>query len=136
MSEEVWLDTNVLLRYLTGQPPEQFRRARRLMQRAAEGEIVARVTHVALAETVWVLGSFYGREPSAIAETLRSFVLADGVKVDDPDTALDALRSMVDANVAFVDAYVAATARREAAPVASFDEDFRRLGVELADLSG
>lgn len=131
---EVWLDTNVVLRFLTGQPPELFRRARRLMRRAADGEITVRVTHVALAETVWVLGSFYGREPSAIADTLRSFVLADGVKVDDPDTVLDALRSMIDANVAFVDAYVAATARRSEAPVASFDEDFRRLGVELAAL--
>lgn len=130
----VWLDTNALLRFLTGQPPEHFRRARRLMQRAADGEIVARVTHVALAETVWLLGSFYGREPTAIADTLRSFVLADGVRVDDPDTVLDALRSMVDANVAFVDAYVAVTARRNAAPVASFDEDLRRLGVELVGI--
>lgn len=131
---EVWLDTNIVLRFLTGQPPEHFRRARRLMRRAADGEIVVRVTHVALAETVWVLGSFYGREPSAIADILRSFVLADGVKIDDPDTVLDALRSMIDANVAFVDAYVAATARRNEAPIASFDEDFRRLGVELADI--
>lgn len=132
---EVWLDTNVIVRFLTGQPPELFKRARRLMERAAAGELVARVSHVALAETVWVLGSFYGREPAAIAGTLRSFVLADGVRVDDTDTLLDALRLMVDSNVAFVDAYVAATARREAAPVATFDADFRRLDVDLVDLS-
>ena len=105
------------------------------MQRAADGEIVAKVTHVVLAEAVWVLGSFYAREPSAIADTLSSFVLADGVSVDDPDTILDALRLMVDANVAFVDAYVAVTARRRGRSVASFDADFRRLDVELADLS-
>lgn len=132
---DVWLDTNVLLRYLTGEPPGLFRRARRLMVRAAQGDIVARVTHVALAETVWVLGSFYARPPSAIAETLRAFVLARGVSVDDPDAVLDALRLMDDANVAFVDAYVAATARRAAAPVATFDAGFRRLGVELVELA-
>lgn len=132
---EIWLDTNVLLRFLTGEPPELFRRAQRLMRRAAEGEIVARLTHVALAETVWVLGSFYARDPRAIAQTLRSLVLADGVSVDDPETVLDALRLMADANVAYVDAYVAVTARRSGQSVATFDSDFRRLGVELAVLT-
>jgi predicted nucleic acid-binding protein len=132
---EVWLDTNVVLRFLTGEPPDLFRRAQRLMRRAARGEVVARITHVALAETVWVLGSFYGRDATAIAETLRSFVLADGVSVDDPDAVLEALRLMVDANVAYIDAYVAVTARRSGQPVASFDADFRRLGVELEQLT-
>jgi predicted nucleic acid-binding protein len=82
-----------------------------------------------------VLGPFYGHERDAIAETLRSFILADGVSVEQPDTALEALRLMADAKVAFVDAYVAATARRNAAPVASFDADFRRLGIDLVDLA-
>lgn len=132
---EVWLDTTVILRYLTGQPPELFRRARRLMERAAGGELLVRVSHVTLAETVWVLGSFYGREPSAIADVLRAFVLADGVAVDDPDTAIEALRLMAEANVAFVDAYLAVTARGLDQPVASFNEGFRRLDVELMDLS-
>lgn len=132
---DVWLDTNVLLRFLTGDPPEQFRRAQRLMRRAADGEVLLHVTHVVLAEAVWVLGSFYGHERDAIAETLRSFILADGVSVEQPDTALEALRVMAESKVAFVDAYVAATARRNAAPVASFDADFRRLGVDLVDLA-
>ncbi len=131
---DVWLDTNVILRFLTGDPPELARRARRLMQRAADGQIAARVTHVALAETVWVLGSFYGHGPAGIAETLRAFVLADGIVVDDQETVLDALRMMADANVAFVDAYVAATAKERDMPVATFDADFRRLGVALVDL--
>ncbi len=43
--------------------------------------------------------------------------------------------AVVDANVSYVDAYVAVIARRSGQPVASFEADFRRLGVELADLS-
>lgn len=84
---------------------------------SAGGEIRLRVTHVVLAEAVWVLGSFYGHERGAIADTLRSFVLADSVSVEQPDTALEALRVMADSNVAFVDAYVAATAHWNAGPV-------------------
>ncbi len=132
---EVWLDSNILLRFITREPPEQARAARRLIARAAEGELVIRLSDVVIAEVVWVLGSFYGRERAEIADTLRSFVLADGVAVEDADVVLEAMRSMAERNVAFVDAYVAATARRKRQPVASFDAGFRRLDVELLDLS-
>ncbi len=133
---DAWLDTNVILRFLTGEPREQARRARRLMRRAAEGGLRLRLSHVVLAEVVWVLGSFYDRERPAIAETLRAFVLADGVSVDEPDVVLEALRLMADVNVAFVDAYVAATARRANELVASFDADLRRLDVQLVPITG
>lgn len=130
----VWLDANVLIRFLTGDPPDQARRARRLMQRAAAGEISLRVATVVIAEVVWVLGSFYDRGRAEIAEAIRSLVVADGVAAEDADLLLEALRLMADANVAYVDAYLAASARRAAEPVASFDAAFRRLGVELAPL--
>lgn len=130
----VWLDANVLLRFITRDPPEQFRRAQRLMRRAADGDVTLRLSHITLAETVWVLESFYGHERGAIGETLRALVTAAGVEVEAPDLVLDALRVMADANVAFADAYIAATARRSAEPVATFDSDFRRLGVELVEL--
>ncbi len=131
---QVWLDTNVVLRFLTGEPPDLFRRARALFRRATEGEIVARLSHVTVAEAVWVLGSFYGKSAREIGDTLRSLVLADGIAVEDVDTILDALRVMAETNVAFVDAYVATLARRRGDPVASFDADFRRLDVALVDL--
>jgi predicted nucleic acid-binding protein len=131
---EVWLDTNVLLRFITREPPEQARAARRLMARAASGDLVVRLDHLVLAEAIWVLGSFYGRERAEIADAIRSFVLADGVTVEDADVVIDALRSMSDANVAFVDSYLAARSRQDGRPIASFDANFRRLGVEIADL--
>ncbi len=133
---DVWLDANVVLRYLTREPPALAAAARRLIARAADGEIRLRLTHVTIAEIVWVLGCFYERRPVEIADALRGFVLADGVSIDDTDTVVDALRLMSDANVDFADAYVAVAARRAGAAVASFDADFRRLGVELLDIKG
>lgn len=131
---EVWLDTNVILRFLLGEPVGHFERARRLMRRAAAGEVVARVAHVTVAEVVWVLASAYERDPATIAESLGAFIRADGISVEDADLVLDALRRMAERNVAFVDAYVAAVARHHDEPVATFDADFRRLEVELIDL--
>jgi hypothetical protein len=36
---DFWVDANVLLRFLTGEPPELAERALRLIQRAEQGEV-------------------------------------------------------------------------------------------------
>lgn len=127
----VWADTNVLVRFITGDPADMARRARRLLRRAADGEMLLRIPSVVVAEVVWVLGSYYGHDRNAIADSVRTLLLANGVSTEDEELVLDALRLMQEANVAYVDAYVAATARAHREPVATFDTDFRRLGVEL-----
>lgn len=127
----VWVDSNVLLRFLTGSPSHLATRARRLLRRAADGELVLRVTNVVIAEVVWVLGGAYKAEPKVIGEAIRSLILADGIEVDDEEIVLDALRLMETANVDYTDAFVAASARADGQPVATFDADFKSLGVEV-----
>ena len=127
----VWIDTNILVRFVTHDAPEQSRQVVALMRRAERGEIALRVPGVVIAEAVWVLGSVYSLDRGRIGDALRQFVLADGVAADDPDVVMDALRLMHEKNVAYVDAHVAALARAHGEAVATFDADFRRLGVEL-----
>ncbi len=124
---------NVLLRFIAADVPELGRRATRLLRRAEDGSIVLHVAGVVVAEIVWVLGSFYGLERSRIAETLRSILVAEGLIVEDKDIVLEALRIMGEANVAYVDAHIAARAGRLRQPVATFDRDFRRLGVDILE---
>jgi predicted nucleic acid-binding protein len=132
----VWVDANVLLRYITKDVPEQARRAQRLMRRAEDGELVLHVPNVVIAEVVWVLGSYYEFGPGQIADTVRALVSADGMAVDDADLVLEALRVMEHAGVSFADAFLAATARQRGQPLATFDRDFQRLGVELFGVGG
>jgi predicted nucleic acid-binding protein len=127
----VWVDSNVLLRFLTGTPPHLAARARRLLRRAADGELRFRVTNVVIAEVIWVLGSGYKADPKMIGDAIRAIVSTEGIKVDDEDVVMDALRAMEDADVDYTDAFVAASARAHGEPVATFDSDFRRLGVEI-----
>ena len=49
------LDTNVVVRFLTGDHPTHSPRSRKLFARAAAGEIRLVLSDVALAETAWVL---------------------------------------------------------------------------------
>lgn len=81
------------------------------MKRAADGEIVLRLSGIVIAEVIWVLGSFYERDRAQIADAMRSLVRTEGILVDDADLILEALRAMEDANVAYIDAWIAASAR-------------------------
>ena len=55
--------------------------------------------------------------------------MADGFVADDRNLLVGALYSMADKNVDFVDAFLAELARSRGEAVASFDNDFKRLGV-------
>jgi predicted nucleic acid-binding protein len=126
----VWIDTNVLVRFVTRDDAEQAKRVLNVMRRAERGEITLRVSVVVMAEVIWVLESYYGYERIAVAEALRAFVIADGVAAEEQDVVMDALRLMQEGS-AFTDAYVAALARSHREPVFTFDAGFKRLGVDL-----
>lgn len=125
-----WVDANVLVRFLTGEPSEMAKRSERLLQRVQRGESSLRVHPVVVAETVWVLQSFYGHSKEDISGVLVPLLTEHGLKVEGASVVVRALESMAENNVDFADALLAETARSRGGGVASFDEDFRKLGVE------
>ncbi len=126
----VWADTNVLVRFITRDDPEQTRRVATIMRRAERGELSIRVSPIVIAEVIWVLHSYYKYELTAIAAALREFLVAEGIWVEDVDVVIEALR-LVREGAAFTDAYVASLARSHREPVFTFDAGFKRLGVEI-----
>jgi predicted nucleic acid-binding protein len=125
-----WVDANVLLRFLTGEPAEMAVKAERLLESGQRGDFSFRVHPVVVVETVWVLQSFYGHSRSDIAGALVPLLTEHGLKIENAGVAVRALESMAEHNVDFADALLAETARSRGEAVASFDQDFRRLGVE------
>lgn len=115
-----FLDTNILVRHLTGDPPEQAQRATSLLASATD----LHLTDVVAAETVYVLGSFYERPPAEVAPLLRSAVAFEVVTVDDEDRLLRALELYELHAIDFTDCYLAACAELDGDRlVASFDRD-------------
>ncbi len=127
-----WANANILLRFLTGEPPEMSSRSERLLQRARGGEILLKVHPVVVAETVWVLQSFYGHSKEDIAGVLVPLLTEHGLKVEGSSVVvIRALESMSKNSVDFADALLAESARSRSEGVASFDKDFRKLDVDL-----
>jgi predicted nucleic acid-binding protein len=130
----VWVDANVVLRLLTGQPKGQAQAAAALMARADAGELRLRLCPLVVAEVVWILTSAYDVSRTQVAEVLSSFLASGGLIVEEGMLLAAALAQMAEQRVDFVDAYLAAKARLSGAPVATFDGDFDRLAVERLTL--
>ncbi|HVY97181.1 MAG TPA: PIN domain-containing protein, partial [Solirubrobacterales bacterium] len=119
----VLLDTNVLIRHLTGDPPEMARRATRFL--ATETELV--LADVVLAECVYVLQSVYEVERPRIAEMMRAALAMPAVSAD-TQLFLRALEVYEVERLDFAEAYLVAKAElTDSAAIASFDKAIDRV---------
>lgn len=124
----LWLDANVVLRFLTGQPPDLAQRARAVFARAERGEVQLALTPLVIAEVVWVLRSYFRKPADEIAGVLIPLILAEGIHVEHPEIEVRALELAAEHRVDYVDAHLALWAAARGDAVCTFDEaDFKRL---------
>jgi len=118
------LDTNVLFRHLTGDPPAQARRATAFL--AGPHELV--LADLVVAELVYVLESFYERPRDEIATLVRALLGLPAVTVADQDLLLRALEHYETSRLDFADSYLVAAAELWGIErVASFDRAIDRV---------
>lgn len=128
-TERIFVDTNLFLRYLTNDQPQQADEVEQLLRRAAAGK-VRLVTHVlVIAEIVWTLASFYKVSRDAIKHKVIAILNTDGLEVESAGLILQAALAFAEKNVDFIDAYTAAWCSENLVPVVcTFDQNhFKRL---------
>ena len=126
MSKSCLVDTNILLRFFTGDPPEMAERARAIVADADRGKLQLEIPAIIVAETLYTLESFYEMPKADVCEKLLVFLRSRGIATREPEIVLDALERYRTLPVHFADAYLAATAAANKQPVYSFDKDFAR----------
>src|SRR5262245_29822666 len=80
------VDTNVLVRLITRDDPKQVAKAEAFTEEGAW------VSHLALAEAVWVLSAVYDQSPSKIATALEMLANHKSLVIQDEDVVLSALQ--------------------------------------------
>ena len=119
-----FVDTNVLVRHLTGDPPDMAAAATAYLR--TETELL--LTDVVAAETVYVLESFYEAPRAQVAQALRSLVTFDSVVCVDPALLLRAVEVYETDRVDFAEAYLVACAESTGVQrIASFDRSLDRV---------
>ncbi|HEU4964125.1 MAG TPA: PIN domain-containing protein [Bacilli bacterium] len=126
-----WIDTNIIVRFLTNDHPEMSRECQALMQRADEGLVRLKVPVMVIAECCWVLKRIYRFSDAIIADTLRDLIMADGIEMEEKEIVFEALYQFGKHNVGFIDAYLAESARvKQPGYILTFNEkDFTRLRI-------
>ncbi len=116
------IDTNLLVRYLTEDDPSKANDVKRLLLKAAQGEIRLLIPSVVIAELVWVLQSFYKLERSEIVPLLNAILHTHGVEVSDKTVVSDAIAIYRDEAIDFIDAWIVAFAKAaEVRAIYTFD---------------
>lgn len=130
------VDTNIFLRYLTADVPEQAAKARILLERAERGEETLVTTALTIAEIVWVLESVYELDRASIRAKVVAILGLPGLTVEDQEVLLQAIVWYEEKNVDFADCYSAAWMEHNGLEeVYTFDQDFDRFeGLAPLDL--
>lgn len=118
------VDTNVLVRHLTGNPPSQAKRATAFLR--SSHELI--LTDLVLAEMVYVLESFYGVPRADIARMARALLALPSIETGDHELLLRAIEIYDVLRLDFAEAYLSALAEMsDVKRVASFDRQIDRV---------
>jgi predicted nucleic acid-binding protein len=107
-TDRFFADTNLFLRYLTNDVPEQADAFEQVLRQSAAGDFTLFTNSMVIAEIVWTLESYYHLSPAEVQERILAILNTPGLEVVDGDQVLQAILWHVEKSVDFIDAYNAA----------------------------
>jgi predicted nucleic-acid-binding protein len=102
----IGVDTNILVRILTADDPEQTELARRYLEENCSASRPGLVNSVVLTELVWVLGSLYGYARSNIVLALESLLSNGKLAIESREQVQAAVLTYKRVNCDFIDALI------------------------------
>ncbi|HEY4113524.1 MAG TPA: type II toxin-antitoxin system VapC family toxin [Rhizomicrobium sp.] len=114
------VDTDVVVRYLTGDQPEQSARARAIIDNQH-----TYLTTTVILETEWVLRTVYRFSPNQVGDSLTALAGLPHVQIETPETVARAL-GWLKAGLDFADALHLSSANNNCEAFLTFDQHFIR----------
>lgn len=119
------LDTNVLLRFLVGDNEKQQKEAHRWFKEAEQHKRKIVIVPLVIAETCFVLESFYKKQRGEIAETLEVFLAQRWLEVEEREVLL-LLWSWYKKGLHFVDSFLLAWTQAHTGNILTFDQSLSK----------
>jgi predicted nucleic acid-binding protein len=127
---EPFVDTDVLIRLVTGDDPQKQAEAASLFERVEAGTLRLQAPDTVIADAVFVLSSprLYGVPREEVRAVLSALVRLPGFDVQNRAAVLDALDIYASTKIDFGDALIVASMRLAGSlTLFSYDEGFDRL---------
>lgn len=101
----IGLDTNIVVRYLTHDDPQQTAAAKRVIN-SLSADSPGFITLVVLAELIWVLKISYSFSKKEIEQVLDSLLRSEELLIERAEIVLQALRTFRAGNAEFTDCLI------------------------------
>ena len=105
----IGLDSNVLLRYIVRDDPDQSKEASSIVNSTIRGGDQLFINRIVLCELVWVLAIHYGYDRKAIGDTVERILETEGLRIENLIEAWEALSDYRMGRGDFADAFLART---------------------------
>lgn len=127
--KELYLDTNVILRYLLGDIPDQFQEAKKIIEAIENGNTTGFLSILVVNELIWILENYYHIKQNVYIPKLLKLLLIDRIKIMEvkKDILTKILERMQKQKIDFTDLYLAHIAPIE--QIMSFDQDFKKIRI-------
>lgn len=120
-----FIDTNIFIRYLTGDDHLKYEKCREIFKKAIAGKINLTTSDIVIAELIWTLLSYYKASKADVIEKISIIVGTKNLFIPDKDIIADALVLYSRKNIDYIDAYNAVFMKyHEVDEIFSYDKDF------------
>lgn len=124
----LFLDTNIFLRHVTHDHPQQSPQSTSLFLAIESGQLTAWTSPLAIAEIVWVLSGTYRISHSHIRDALLPLINLPGLRIERKSVFDRAFDLYVTLGIDYIDCYHAALLEAQGErDLYSYDTDFDRI---------
>ena len=124
-------DTNIFLRYLTDDVPQQVEKVENRFNQAKSGRIKISVLHITVVEILFNLENWYHLSKKESCDKLLLLFSQPWLDLDEKHAVLFALACYPAFNIDFVDLLTWSIAKIKNVKILSFDKHFGRLNPKL-----
>ena len=125
-----YIDTDVIIRFLTGDDPKKQVRASKLFEKVEQGKLYLLAPDTVIADVVYVLSSprLYNLPREEIRDILFTLLRHTNFKVDNKVSLFAALDIYASINLDFSDSFIAAECKHsKIKTLYSYDHDFDKI---------
>lgn len=120
------VDTSVLVRFLARDVESMYLKSVEWFLKAEKGEVKLSIMSIVVAETCYVMQSFYKKDRVDIAEKMEVLISQKWLSVKNRDVLFKCL-SLYKIGVHFVDAYLCALSEKSGAEILTFDNKPKKM---------
>ena len=100
-----FIDTNIILRYLTGDDSQKAKKSEQLFQKTSTGQETLYTSTLVIAEVVWTLEKFYKLRKDQIVACIQKILNTPHFECDEKDVLMTAIGLYQLKGIDFIDAY-------------------------------